>query len=139
MTKQECKTRPKVININSDDPLFYPYNILINKFSGSCNNINDPHAKLCVPDVVKGINIKVFNPMSRNNEIRYMKWHETCRCKCRLDAGVCINKQRWNVNVKNSLTKVDAVKDLFLVIVNVSVINRVMLENIWTMKIVNAE
>ena len=139
MTKQACKARPKVININSDDPLFYPYSILINKFSGSCNNINDPHAKLCVPDVVKGINVKVFNPMSRNNQIRYMKWHETCRCKCRLDASVCINKQLWNVNVKNSLTKVDAVKDLFLVIVNVSVINRVMLENIWTMKIVNAE
>ena len=132
MTKQKCKARPKVININGDDPLFYPYNILINKFRSSCDNVNDPHAKLCVPDVVKSINVKVFNPMSRNNQIRYMKWHETCRCKCRLDASACINKQRWSVNVKNSLTKVDAVKNLFgiLVIVNVRVINRVMLENI---------
>ena len=25
-----------------------------------------------------------------------MKWHETCKCKCRLDASVCNNKQRWN-------------------------------------------
>ena len=90
MTKQKCKARPKVININSDDPLFYPYNILINKFRSSCDNVNDPHAKLCVPDVVKSINVKVFNPMSRNCQIRYMKWHETCRCKCRLDASVCI-------------------------------------------------
>ena len=25
-----------------------------------------------------------------------MKWYETCKCKCRLDASVCNNKQRWN-------------------------------------------
>ena len=24
------------------------------------------------------------------------KWHETCKCKCRLDANVCNNKQHWN-------------------------------------------
>ena len=40
---------------------FYPYSILANKCSGSCNNINDPYAKLCVPDVVKNMKIKVFN------------------------------------------------------------------------------
>ena len=36
--------------------------------------------------------------MSRTNETRYIKWHETCKCKCRLDAGVCNNKQWWNNN-----------------------------------------
>ena len=34
--------------------------------------------------------------MSRTNETRHIKWHKTCGCKCRLDAGVCNNKQRWN-------------------------------------------
>ena len=65
---------------------------------GSCNNINDPYAELCVPDTVKNLNIKVFNRMSRTNEIRHIKWHETCKCKCRLDSSVCNNKQRWNQN-----------------------------------------
>ena len=32
----------------------------------------------------------------RTNETRHMKWHETCKCKCRLDASFCNNKQRWN-------------------------------------------
>ena len=32
--------------------------------------------------------------MFRTNEIRHIKWHETCKCKCRLDASVCNNKQR---------------------------------------------
>ena len=51
---------------------------------------------MCVPDVVKNININVFNLISRNNETRHVKWHETCKCKCRLDASVCNSKHRWN-------------------------------------------
>ena len=47
-------------------------------------------------DVIKDINIKVFNLMSRTNETRHIKWHETCKYKCRLDASVCNNKQYWN-------------------------------------------
>ena len=34
--------------------------------------------------------------MSRANETRHIKWYETCKCKCRLDARVCNNKQCWN-------------------------------------------
>ena len=34
--------------------------------------------------------------MSRSNETRHIKWHETCKCKCRLDASVCNKKQCWN-------------------------------------------
>ena len=48
---QECKVRPEIININSNEPSFYPYSVKISKCSGKCNNINDPYAKLCVPDV----------------------------------------------------------------------------------------
>ena len=94
MNNQECKIRPVVMNINSNKTLFYPGNILVNKCSGSCYDINNFYAKLCVPDVVKNISIKVFNQISRTNETRYVSWHETCKCKCRLDASVCNNKQR---------------------------------------------
>ena len=96
MKNQECKVRPEIINVNSNEPVFYPFSIKTSKCSGSCNNINDPHAKMCVPDVVKNVNVKVFNLMSRTNETRHIKWHETCNCKCGLDASVCNNKQRWN-------------------------------------------
>ena len=60
MNNQECRARPEVININSNEPLFYLYSILVNKCSGSCNNINDPYTKLCVPDVAKSLNVKVL-------------------------------------------------------------------------------
>ena len=76
--------------------MFYPYSIKINKCKGSCNTINDPYAKLCVPDTIKNINVKLFNAMSRTNEASHIEWHKSCQCKCRLDASVCNNKQRWN-------------------------------------------
>ena len=66
---QECKIRPEIVNVNSDEPTFYPYSVKISKCSGSWNNINNPYAKSCVPDVVKNINLKVFSLMSRTNEI----------------------------------------------------------------------
>ena len=61
MNNQECKVRDEIINTNNIEPVFYPFSIRVNKCSGSCNNINDPYAKLCVPDVVKNMNLKVFN------------------------------------------------------------------------------
>ena len=96
MNNQECKIRPEIINLNTNEPLFYPYSIKINKCKGSCSTINDPYAKICVPDNVKNTNVKVFNLMSRANETRHIKWHKTCKCRCKLDASICNNKQRWN-------------------------------------------
>ena len=64
---QECKARPQVININGNNPIFYPFSIKINECSGNCSNINNPYAKICVADVIKDFNLKVFNLMSRTN------------------------------------------------------------------------
>ena len=71
MNNQECKLRPQIANANSDETVFFPFSIKTSKCSGSCNNINDPHAKLCIPDVVKNLNIKAFNLISRPNETRH--------------------------------------------------------------------
>ena len=58
MNNQECRVRPEIVNVNSDDPAFYPFSIKTSKCSGSCNNIKDPYAKMCVPGVVKNLNVK---------------------------------------------------------------------------------
>ena len=73
MNNQGCKVRPEIINVNSNEPVFYPFSIKTSKCSGSCNNINDPYAKMCIPDVVKNLNVKVFKLMSRTNETRHIK------------------------------------------------------------------
>ena len=71
MNNQDCKIRSEIINVNTNQPMFYPYSMTINTCKGSCNTINDPFAESCVPDTVKNINIKVFNLMSRTNETRH--------------------------------------------------------------------
>ena len=65
MNTQEYKVTPEIIDINSNEPSFYPYSVRISKGSGSCNNINDPFQKLCAPDVSKTMN--VFNLISRTH------------------------------------------------------------------------
>ena len=72
--------------------LCFTLSIRTSKYIGSCNNIYDPYGKVCVSDVVKNLNVKVFNLMSRTNETRHIKWHGTCKCKCKQDASVCNNK-----------------------------------------------
>ena len=80
MNNQKCKVRPKIVDINSNSPMFYPFGIKVNKCSGNCNNINYPYAKICEPDTVKDLNVRVFNLMSANNETRHIEWHKTCKC-----------------------------------------------------------
>ena len=73
MNNQKCTVGPKIADINSSNPMFYPFSVKVNKCSGNCNNINDPYAKICVPDTVKDLNVRVFNLMSRTNETRHIK------------------------------------------------------------------
>ena len=80
MNNQECKAKPKIIDVKSNEPVFYPYLIKVNKCSGSCGSINDAYAKLCIPDIIRNINVKVFNSMSGINETRHIICHETCKC-----------------------------------------------------------
>ena len=98
MNNQERKVRPQIVNINGNEPVFSPFSIKTSKCSGSCNNVNNPYPKLCVPDVVKNLNVKVFNLMSRTNK-KDIQWHEAYKCKCRLNnVGMMINA---GVNAKN--------------------------------------
>ena len=72
VTNQECMSRLKILDVNEgvDEALFYPYNVLVNKCSGSCNTLDDPMARLCVPNVIKNVNMKVYNFLMRLNETR---------------------------------------------------------------------
>ena len=97
VVNQRCMPRPKTLDVNAvGEPVYYPYNVMINKCSGSCNDINDSMAKLCVPDVTKNVNMKVYNLLMRANETKNAVWHESCKSVCRLTSAVCNSKQIWN-------------------------------------------
>ena len=70
MKNQECKIRPEIVNINSNNSIFYPFSVKISKCNGNGNNINDPYAKICVSDTVKNLNVKVFSLMTLTNKTK---------------------------------------------------------------------
>ena len=81
---RECLPRPTILDVNEGvaEALFYPYNVLVNKCSGSCNMLDDPMAKLCVPNIIKRVNMKVYNFLMKLNETGIVLWHESCKCVC---------------------------------------------------------
>ena len=95
---KKCMPRPKILGVNEGigEALFYPYNVQVNKCSGSCNTLDNSIEKLCVPNVIKGLNMKVYNFLTMFNESRNVLWHESCKCVCKLNSSVCNNKQIWN-------------------------------------------
>ena len=98
VVNQKCMSRPKILNVNEGigEALFYPYNVLVNKCSGSCDTLDNPMSKRCVPKIIKNVNMKVYNFLMRLNETRNVLWHESCKCVCRLNSSVCNSKQIWN-------------------------------------------
>ena len=91
VVNQKCMPRPKIVDVNEGvgEALFYPYNVQVNKCSGSCNTLdNGEMAKFCVPYVIQGVNMQVYNFLMRLNETRNVLWHES--------SSVCNNKQIWN-------------------------------------------
>ena len=98
VVNQKCMPRPKILNVNEGigEALFYPFNVLVNKCSGSCDTLDNPLSKICVPKIIKNVNMKVYNFLMRLNETPNVLWHESCKCVCRLNSSVCNSKQIWN-------------------------------------------
>ena len=72
VANQRCMPRPKILDINEGvgEAIFYPYNVLVNKCSGSCNTFNNPMKELCVPNVIKRVNMQFYNFLTMLNETR---------------------------------------------------------------------
>ena len=62
VVNRKCMPRPKIFDVNEGvgEALFHPY-VLVNKCSGSCNTLDNPMEKMCVPKMIKRVNMKVYN------------------------------------------------------------------------------
>ena len=85
---RKCMSRPKILDVNEGigEALFYPY-VSVKKCSGSCNTLDNPMFKICVPKVIKNVNIKVYNFLMMLNETCNVLWHKNCRCVCKLNSS----------------------------------------------------
>ena len=77
VVNRECTQRPKILDVSEGvgEALFYPYNVLVNKCSGSCNTLDDPMARLRFSNIIKNVNMKVYNFLMNLNETRNVLWH----------------------------------------------------------------
>ena len=98
LNNHPCQVRPTLLNMNSDETLFYPLTVSVKKCGGSCNPIDDLYTRVCVPNKVKNTNVKIFNLISGVNETRFFVQHESCKCKCELNESVFNSKQKWDHN-----------------------------------------
>ena len=98
VVNRKCMPRPKILDVNEGvgEASFYPYSVLVNKCSRSCNTLDDLMAKMCVPNIIKRVNMKVYNFLIRLNETRNVLWHESWKCVCQLNSSVCNSRHIWN-------------------------------------------
>ena len=85
-----CQARITLVNINSNETIYYPFTISGNKFGRSCNTVEDPYGWICVLNKVKNMNLYKFNSMLHLNETRFSVQLELCEWKCRLNENVHI-------------------------------------------------
>ena len=84
--------------IIDNDYKIFPNKIKINRCVGSCNDKDNPYFKVCAPDIVKNISLKVFDLITQKNVLKNITFHKSSKCDCLLDEKVCNNKQKWNKN-----------------------------------------
>ena len=89
MINQACKARPKIINVNSSNPIYYPFSIKASKCSGNCNTRHIQWHETCKCQCR-------VDAVVCNNKQRWNK--DKCRCECKelIDKGVCDKGFIWN-------------------------------------------
>ena len=76
LANEECKVRKVIVD---NDYMTFPYKIKVDKCIGSFNNKNNPYYKVCLPDIVKNISIRVFDLLSQKNVLKNITFHKNCK------------------------------------------------------------
>ena len=90
------QARPKFVNVNFKEPLYYSFTVSINKCGWSCTTIGNYYVRINVADKVKNINIKIFNLILEVKETRFLVQHESSERICKLNENLFNSKQKWS-------------------------------------------
>ena len=80
-----CMIRPTLVDLNSIELNHYSFMTSVDKCNGSC-----------ALSKTKDINIKVFNMITRINEVNTLVKHISFDFKCKFDHAVCSLNQKWS-------------------------------------------
>ena len=98
MNNEPCKARPFRIDLNPAELKYYRFIIFLNKFSESCNIVDDISTKICIPSKANYVNVKAFNVRANKNEAKTLVKHTSCDCKCKFNSTACNSNEKWNNN-----------------------------------------
>ena len=97
LSNQKFITQPTLINLQpneySQEFHYYPFSVKLDRCAESCNTINNLSNKVCVPNKTEDLNLKVFNMITRINELKTLTKHISCKCKCKFDETKCKSNQ----------------------------------------------
>ena len=96
LNNEPCMFWSTVIDLNLVQLNYYPFIISLDKFSRSCNVVDDLSAKICVPSEKKYVHVKAVNMITRINEAKTLMKHISCDCKCKFNSTTCNSNKKWN-------------------------------------------
>ena len=96
LDNQPCLARETIVNINSNEPRYYPFAIKLNKCTGSCDTLDSPLAKICKANETKKKIVRVYDILFNKYRPLMINKDISCDCKCRFNSSVCNAEQKWN-------------------------------------------
>ena len=100
LNNQKCMIRSNLINLHpneySQEFLYYPFAVKLDRYVRSCNTLNDLSNKICAPNKTEDLNLNMFNMIAGINEFKTLTKQRSCECKCRSDGRKCNSDQWWN-------------------------------------------
>ena len=88
--------RPTLIDLNPVELNYYPFMVNLDKFSESCNSVDDLSTKICVLSKTKDINFNVFSLTANINEAKTIVNHVSCDCKYKFKSSTFNSNQNWS-------------------------------------------
>ena len=89
--------KPAFTDLNFEEVHYCPFIISMNRFGGSCDTIEDLFGRICVPNKMEDVNLKVFNMIKGTNKSKALEKHISCGSRCRKCTLIEYNpKQKWN-------------------------------------------
>ena len=73
---------------------YYPFTLKLDRFVEIFNTVNDLSNKVCVPDKLEDLNVRVFSVITWINESKILTKHILCKCKCKFDCRKCDSNQK---------------------------------------------
>ena len=86
-------TGSTLIDLSPVEINYYLFMIGLDKYNVGCNTVHNLSIKICVPTETKDLNVKVFDKITRVNEVKTLVKHISSDCKRKLNSTTCNSNQ----------------------------------------------